>query len=185
MHASSASNPCPGPPTAPAATPLALDPDNEQDDADPADADHTATTAKKPEWSKVLYAGRKKLQPPSHMWGPFRLTYRYGKPGKPGKKPVAASWQMTCPLHAHKEKTKCTRTVIEVGATELERQLGLCRLKYWAVTGVHLASKEAHQKHLGKARDWPKSFNQNSRQPGALENGRRLWSPKGSCVRIC
>eukprot|EP00971_Amphidinium_carterae_P319878 6358220-Amphidinium_carterae.1 len=85
---------------------------------------------------------RAKLSAPSYRYGPFRMTFRHPKAGTPSK----GSWQMTCPFHCRHEKTKCTRSL--TFGTDEGGELGQLRLKYWALRGYTLATREEHQAFL-------------------------------------
>ena len=93
------------------------------------------------------------LEPPSFMWGPFRMTHR--KPNEPGKMP---SWQITCPFHDTTQKTKCTRSLTMKSMRPEDIELGHLRLFFWGVQGMLCDSKKAHQAKLRKACEWPRSF---------------------------
>jgi hypothetical protein len=72
---------------------------------------------------------RATLEPPSHMWGPFRMTY------KPGKS--SHSWQITCPFHDVRCKTKCTRTrTVPAGSNRRMDQMVQLRLYLWGVRAL-------------------------------------------------
>ncbi len=83
-----------------------------------------------PKPSRRLLAERRgRLEPPSYMWGCFRMTF------KRKRGTDTHSWQITCPLHDYSCKTKCTRTR-GGNADPTKDWLVQVRLHVWAVRGL-------------------------------------------------
>jgi len=109
---------------------------------------------------------RGKLVPPSYMWGPFRMTHR-----PPKGRAKFASWQITCPFHDCKQKTKCTRTFTIKSHNPQDSEVGQMRLHFWGVQGLLKDSRKAHQNALGNTKDWPAAFKKlSAEQMGTLRN---------------
>eukprot|EP00971_Amphidinium_carterae_P172338 3416435-Amphidinium_carterae.1 len=129
---------------------------------------------------------RAKLSAPSYRYGPFRMTFRHPKAGTPSK----GSWQMTCPFHCRHEKTKCTRSL--TFATDEGGELGQLRLKYWALRGYTLATREEHQAFLKTFRsaDMPNALRELPSIPEKealhraldlkLDTAKKAWKEHGS-----
>ena len=90
------------------------------------------------------------VQHDTHMWGPFRLTWRASTPTQ------KSSWQATCRFHADYEgssiKTRCTRSMAAPnGPASADGQVALRSLKAWLLAGSQFQSKSAHQSMRNEA----------------------------------
>eukprot|EP00971_Amphidinium_carterae_P138782 2750155-Amphidinium_carterae.1 len=108
--------------------------------------DPTTTAAAADKMSEEIHIQRA-VQEGTHVWGPFRLTFR---PGSGVKK---AQWQATCRFHAAfniegSVRTRCTRScaISSLDPASPESITELRKLKEWLTAGHCVHGKDAHQK---------------------------------------
>jgi len=78
----------------------------------------------------------------SFSWGPFAFTYKISYAGKAG-------YQVRCPYHARKEKTKCTKTFACSGHDEAK---DIRIAKQWCVQCIDAADRLSHMGPRGLPR---------------------------------
>ena len=129
------------------------DSDGHAPDAGPAHSPEPAATPRRE-------AGRA-VQPATHSWGPFRITFRPATGGK------APQWQATCRYHAQytasgRIQTQCTRSrTLEGGDVNSAANLRVLRmLKDWLLQGEGIADKSAHQRLVIREEKGDETLNQ-------------------------